>query len=111
MFLSVPLPFLYLSTGVETKFTNGLDPEPRSRRMFAPHRPETIREWLQADILRQWVKGWPPMDLAAAEPSPAHLVQAHSSLGAQFATGRWSLLTFVPTVACARGWVCRRVKK
>ena len=26
-----PLPFLYESTGVETQFTNGLDPEPRSR--------------------------------------------------------------------------------
>ena len=31
-----PLPFLYVSTGVETKFTNGLDPEPRSRRILAP---------------------------------------------------------------------------
>src|SRR5207249_677443 len=27
----LPLPFLYQSTGVETRFTNGLDPEPRSR--------------------------------------------------------------------------------
>ena len=37
-----PLPFLYESTGVETFFTNGLDPEPRSRRVFAFHRPETL---------------------------------------------------------------------
>ena len=37
-----PLPFLYESTGVETRFTNGLDPEPRSRRVFAFHRPETL---------------------------------------------------------------------
>jgi type I restriction enzyme, R subunit len=29
-----PLPFLYESTGVETFFTNGLDPAPRSRRVF-----------------------------------------------------------------------------
>jgi type I restriction enzyme R subunit len=36
-----PLPFLYESTGVETWFTNGLDPEPRARRVFAFHRPET----------------------------------------------------------------------
>ena len=27
-----PLPFSYESTGIETRFTNGLDPEPRSRR-------------------------------------------------------------------------------
>ena len=67
-----PLPFLYVSTGVETEFTNRLDPEPRSRRVFAPHRPETIREWLQADILKQWVKGWTPMAMAAAEPSPGY---------------------------------------
>ena len=29
-----PLPFLYESTGVETRFTNGLDPQPRSRGVF-----------------------------------------------------------------------------
>jgi len=40
-----PLPFLYESTGTETFFTNGLDPDPRSRRAFAFHRPETLAEW------------------------------------------------------------------
>ena len=30
-----PLPFLYQSTGIETRFTNGLDPEPRSRSVFS----------------------------------------------------------------------------
>src|SRR3990170_7173752 len=39
-----PLPFLYESTGVETRFTNGLDPDPRSRQVFAFHRPETLAE-------------------------------------------------------------------
>jgi type I restriction enzyme, R subunit len=34
-----PLPFRYESTGVETFFTNGLDPDPRARRVFAFHRP------------------------------------------------------------------------
>jgi len=37
-----PLPFLYQSTGVETRFTNGLDPQPRSRAVFSFHRPETL---------------------------------------------------------------------
>jgi type I restriction enzyme, R subunit len=37
--------FLYQSTGVETRFTNGLDPEPRSRRVFAFHRPATLAAW------------------------------------------------------------------
>ena len=40
-----PLPFVYQSTGGETRFTNGLDPEPRSRGVFAFHRPETLVEW------------------------------------------------------------------
>ena len=43
-----PLPFLYESTGLETHFTNGLDPEPRARGVFAFHRPETLAEWLAA---------------------------------------------------------------
>ncbi len=46
-----PLPFCYQSTGVETRFTNLLDPEPRSRQVFAVHRPETLAEWLTADPL------------------------------------------------------------
>jgi type I site-specific restriction endonuclease len=40
-----PLPFLYESTGTETRFTNGYDPEARSRRVFTFHRPETLAEW------------------------------------------------------------------
>ncbi|MBI3056670.1 MAG: DEAD/DEAH box helicase family protein, partial [Betaproteobacteria bacterium] len=47
------LPFLYESTGVETFFRNTLDPEPRSRHVFAFHKPETLVEWAsQADTLR-----------------------------------------------------------
>lgn len=41
-----PLPFSYQSTGVETRFTNGLDSEPRARPVFAFHRPEVLAEWL-----------------------------------------------------------------
>jgi type I restriction enzyme R subunit len=41
-----PLPFLYESTGVETRFTNQLDPDPRNRPLFAFHRAETLSEWL-----------------------------------------------------------------
>lgn len=43
-----PLPFAYQSTGVETRFTNGLDPEPRARSVFAFHKPETLAEWLES---------------------------------------------------------------
>ena len=43
-----PLPFLYESTGVETRFTNGLDPDPRSRPVFAFHKPGILAEWIGA---------------------------------------------------------------
>jgi type I restriction enzyme R subunit len=43
---SRPLPFSYQSTGIESRFTNGLDPDPRSRATFAFHRPEMLRAWL-----------------------------------------------------------------
>ena len=42
-----PLPFIYESTGAETRFTNGYDPDARSRRVFTFHRPETLAEWLR----------------------------------------------------------------
>ena len=44
-----PLPFCYQSTGVETRFTNDLEPTPRSRDVFSFHRPETFEEWLNDD--------------------------------------------------------------
>ncbi len=40
-----PLPFIYESTGAETRFTNWYDPDARSRRVFTFHRPETLAEW------------------------------------------------------------------
>jgi type I restriction enzyme R subunit len=45
-----PLPFSYQSTGSETHFTNGLDPEPRARSVFAFHRPETLAKWLNSSL-------------------------------------------------------------
>src|SRR5207248_2377518 len=42
-----PLPFAYESTGTETQFTNQLDPSPKSRNVFAFHRPETLLEYLE----------------------------------------------------------------
>ncbi|MBT9513149.1 MAG: DEAD/DEAH box helicase family protein [Acidovorax sp.] len=43
---SRPLPFVWESTGVETHFTNGLDPEPRARSVFAFFHPELLVQWL-----------------------------------------------------------------
>ncbi len=62
-----PLPFLYESTGVETFFTNGLDPRPRSRRVFAFHRPETLAEWAVGAGLAPALAG---ASWAGASPAP-----------------------------------------
>ena len=43
---SRPLPVVWESIGVETHFTNGLDPEPRARNVFAFFRPELLVQWL-----------------------------------------------------------------
>ena len=51
-----PLPFLYESTGVETRFTNGLDPQPRSRNVFSFHTPAMLAEWLDSSTL-SWNTG------------------------------------------------------
>jgi len=42
--VTLPLPFLYESTGVETFFRDERDPETRSRRAFTFHRPEELAE-------------------------------------------------------------------
>ena len=44
------LPFGYESTGVETRFTCGLDPVPTSRRVFSFHRPDTLARWCEDRI-------------------------------------------------------------
>jgi type I restriction enzyme R subunit len=45
-----PLPFLYQSTGLETRFTNLLEPDARSRNVFAFHRPDTLADWLTQEL-------------------------------------------------------------
>lgn len=41
------LPFVYVSTGEVTLFTDFRDPKPRARNVFTFHRPETLRNWLK----------------------------------------------------------------
>jgi type I restriction enzyme R subunit len=45
-----PLPFLYQSTGAETRFTNLLEPNASSRAVFSFHRPETLSQWLSDEL-------------------------------------------------------------
>jgi type I restriction enzyme R subunit len=54
--------FEYVSTGTETIFRDLADPQPRSRRVFTFHRPETLRLWLsQPDTLRTRLRQMPPL--------------------------------------------------
>ncbi len=57
-----PLPFLYESTGIITRFTDGRDPKPRSREVFNFHHPETLKEWLsQSASMRERLHHIPPL--------------------------------------------------
>ncbi len=85
----MPLPFIYQSTGIETYFTNKLDPEPRSRRTFAFHRPETLRRWVQRyateGTLRSRLRAMPPLNLEGLWPPQ---IEAIRSLEASLAQDR-----------------------
>ncbi len=80
-----PLPFNYESTGIETHFTQGLDPEPRARAVFAFHRPETLAAFLK-DVPANTVQ----------EPRPAYLTHAANDPGASAATFLARLQTMPP---------------
>jgi type I restriction enzyme R subunit len=59
----LPLPIAYETTGVETYFTNFLDPDPRSRRVFTFHRPEELLRLVGlSQQLRCALQQMPPLD-------------------------------------------------
>jgi len=62
---SEPLPFLYECTGQITRFTNGRDPNPRSREVFSFHRPETFQAWTRTErSFRSGIASLPPLNPA-----------------------------------------------
>ncbi len=73
-----PLPFSYESTGIETHFTQGLDPEPRARAVFAFHRPETLAAFLKGAPEASVFHTGPGSPLAANEPHPTFLGRLQS---------------------------------
>jgi len=65
-----PLPFVYESTGVLTRFTDYRDPKPRSRPVFHFHRPETLLEWFGKDkTLRARLSDLPELDKTGLRPA------------------------------------------
>ncbi|MBX3025799.1 DEAD/DEAH box helicase family protein [bacterium] len=102
---SAPLRFYYESTGVETFFRDAADPAPRSRRVFAFHRPETLAEWqARPDTLRARLQRLPPLATAGMRACQVEAITAlERSLAAdqprsliQMATGAGKTFT-----ACA----------
>jgi type I restriction enzyme R subunit len=108
-----PLPFGYESTGSETYFRDMRDPDSRSRRVFAFHKPETLLEWVgQTETLRARLRHLPPLvreglrycqveaienlERSFAESRPRALIQMASGSGKTFAavTSVYRLIKF-----------------
>ncbi len=103
----LPLPFLYESTGKVTQFTNGLEPEPRSREVFAFHRPEELLRLVGLDRqLRGALRALPPLDPAGLWPAQITAIEnLETSLRAnrpralvQMATGSGKTFTAVSAI-------------
>ncbi|NLC62376.1 MAG: DEAD/DEAH box helicase family protein, partial [Gammaproteobacteria bacterium] len=98
----------YESTGTDTWFVNRRDPTSRSRRLFAFHRPETLRDWLQQpDTLRGRLQHLPPLDthglrdcqVEAIQGLEASLAEDRRRALIQLATGAGKTYT-----ACTFSW-------
>ncbi|MGA9450907.1 MAG: type I restriction-modification enzyme R subunit C-terminal domain-containing protein [Verrucomicrobiia bacterium] len=81
------LPFLYESTGVETFFRDERDPDPRSRRVFSFHRPETLAEWAtEPDTLRRRLAQMPVAHPLAVNGMRQCQIEAITKLEKSFAS-------------------------
>ena len=104
---SEPLPFVYESTGVVTRFTNRHDPAPRSREVFSFPRPETMQEWAaQPEPLRKRLHRLPRLDpaglrdcqISAIENLEASFKDDHPRALIQMATGSGKTYTAITAV-------------
>ena len=102
-----PLPFIYESTGLITRFTDGRDPRPRSREVFIFHRPETIAEWLaRPSSLRARLQTIPPLNdaglracqIAAIENLEISFKEDRPRALVQMATGSGKTYTAITAV-------------
>jgi type I restriction enzyme, R subunit len=71
-----PLPFSYESTSETTRFTSHLDPNPRSREVFAFHRPEELLRVVGLDAqLRARLAAMPELNAAGMWPAQVETVR------------------------------------
>ena len=105
VFIDLPLPFVYESTGTETRFTNLRDPKPRSREIYSFHKPETLENWISdgKETLRKRLTEFPKLENEKLWPAQktAILNMEKSLFGAkpraliQMATGSGKTFTAV----------------
>jgi type I restriction enzyme R subunit len=105
--------FEYVASDTEILFRDHADPEPRSRRVFAFHRPEILRRWLSEPVtLRARLRQMPPLvterlrtcqieaieglELSLARGDPRALIQMTMGAGKTFTacTASYRLLAY-----------------
>jgi type I restriction enzyme, R subunit len=102
-----PLPFVFESTGVLTRFTDYRDPKPRSRIVFSFQRPETFRELIKNGTpLRKRLRDIPPLlttglrdcQITAINKLEKSFRKNHPKALIQMATGSGKTFTAVTAV-------------
>ncbi|MFJ3405390.1 DEAD/DEAH box helicase family protein [Promicromonospora sp. NPDC090134] len=105
------LPFVFEASGTETHFTNGLDPDPRARKVFGFPKPGALARLLRAadespsaPTWRAKVRAMPPLDEAPLRPAQIDAInntewslarQQHDRSLVQMATGAGKTYTAV----------------
>ena len=111
-----PLPFAYESTGVDTQFRDLRDPDPRSRWIFAFHRPETLQNWLgQTKTLRARLLDLPQLQTEGLQkPLRQCQIEAIDGLEESFRLNRPRALLQMSTGSgktfCAISFIYRLIK-
>ncbi|MBF0281459.1 MAG: DEAD/DEAH box helicase family protein [Zetaproteobacteria bacterium] len=102
-----PLPFIYESNSLVTRFRDMRDPKPRSRPVFSFHRPETLQEWLtQPASLRSRLQNFPTLpveslrdcQISAITNLESSFKQAHPRALVQMATGSGKTYTAITAI-------------
>ncbi len=102
-----PLPFIYESTGVITRFTDMHDPEPRSREVFSFFTPDTLARWSKKDAsLRTRLLRFPELEKGTLRDCQFRAInKLEASLGenrpralVQMATGAGKTFTAISSI-------------
>ena len=92
-----PLPFVYESTGIITRFTDYRDEKARGHSVFSFHKPETFAEWLKKDqSLRNRFHNFPELDITGLRPAQ---IKAINNLEVSFKNNRPKALIQMATGA------------